>query len=154
MVVKGNFSSFHMLNKKIKVALGWHENPPIGHVVSCKKVRDEGLHTFLDMIGYCMKDNGKDRFEFVHHNVLGDDMNEGNMEYAKIGKISLKNHVSLSHGNILQRANQRARPCMKEHLGVSLHTVLFHMCESGQYYSNRTCVIPLRSADTYVRRPT
>ena len=123
MVVKGNFSSLHMLNKKIEVVVGWHENPLIGHVVSCKKMRDEGFHNFLDMVGYCMKDNGEDCFEFVHHNVLGDDMNEGNMEYAKIGKVGLKNHVSLSHSNVLQRANQWAILCMKEHLGVSLHNI-------------------------------
>lgn len=57
MVVKGNFSSLHILNKKIEVVVGWHENSPVGHVVSCKKMRDEGWHTFLDMVGYCMKDN-------------------------------------------------------------------------------------------------
>lgn len=26
----------------------------------CKMLRDEGLHTFLGMIGYCMKDNGEE----------------------------------------------------------------------------------------------
>ena len=36
----------------------------MGHVVSCKRLRDEGLHTLLGMVGCCMKDNGKEHFEF------------------------------------------------------------------------------------------
>lgn len=48
MVVKGNFSSVPVLNKKIKVALGWEDNSLVGHVVSCKKLRFEGLYSFLN----------------------------------------------------------------------------------------------------------
>lgn len=77
MMMKGNFTSLAVLNKKIKVCLGWHENPPTGHV------RDEGLHTFLGMVGYCMKDNGEDHFEFVHHNVSFDAINEGQTWHMK-----------------------------------------------------------------------
>lgn len=94
-----------MLNKKTKAAFGWLKNPPMGHAMSCKKVRDEEFHTFLDMVGHCME-NGEDHLEFVNHNVLGDDMNEGKMEYVKSSKVGMKNHVSLSHNNILQRANE------------------------------------------------
>lgn len=67
MVVKDNFNSLHIFNKNFKVALGWDENPPTGHVVSCENLVDEGLHTFLGMVGYCMKDNGEDYLGFVHH---------------------------------------------------------------------------------------
>ena len=69
MVVKGNFTSLPVLNKKIKVCLGWYASPSMVHVGSCKKMRDEGLHTLKGMIGYHMKDNGgirevwKDGFE-------------------------------------------------------------------------------------------
>ena len=63
MMLKGNFRNLLVLNKKIKVALGCHVDPLTGHVVSCKKLRDEGLHTFGGMVGYCMKDNGQDHFE-------------------------------------------------------------------------------------------
>ena len=44
-------------------------------MVSCKKLRDEGLQTFKGMIGYCMKDSGEEHFKFVHHKVLAEDMN-------------------------------------------------------------------------------
>ena len=77
MVVKGNFSSLPVLSKKIKICLGWDVSPLMDHVVPCKKLRDEGLHTFKGMLGYCMKDNGVGHFEFVHHNILADDMNDG-----------------------------------------------------------------------------
>lgn len=57
---------------------------------------------FLGMAGYCMKDIGEENFEFVHHNVFANNMNEGKLEYAKFIKVSLKNHASLSHSNILR----------------------------------------------------
>ena len=63
----------------------------------------------------------------------------------KFGKVGLKNHVSLSHSNILQKAHQWAQFCMEKYLGVSLLDTLFYMCKSGQFYPNSTWVIPLRS---------
>ena len=41
MVVKGNFNTLPVLNKKIKICLGWDVSPPMGHVVFCKKLRYE-----------------------------------------------------------------------------------------------------------------
>ena len=42
----------------------------MAQVVSCKRLRDEGLHTFLGIVEYYMTDNGEKHFEFVHHNVF------------------------------------------------------------------------------------
>jgi hypothetical protein len=106
MVVKGNFCSLSVLDKKLKVCLGWDESPPMGHVVTSKRLRDEGLHTFLSMVDYYMKDNRGKHFEFAHHDVIADDTNEGKMKYAKFGKVGLNNHVSLLHNNVLQSAHQ------------------------------------------------
>lgn len=80
VMVKGNFSSFPVLSKKIELCLGWDECPLMGHDISCKRLRDEGLHTSLGMVGYCRKVNGKKHFEFVHHNVSIHDMNNGKLE--------------------------------------------------------------------------
>ena len=44
MVVKRDFSSLPVLNKKIKVCLGWDVSSLMDHAVPCKKLRDEGLH--------------------------------------------------------------------------------------------------------------
>ena len=56
MRVKGNFIILEVLSKKIKVCLGWNVSHVMGHAISCKRLRDEGLHTFLGMVGYCTKD--------------------------------------------------------------------------------------------------
>jgi hypothetical protein len=64
--------------------------------VSCKKLRDKGLHTFLGMVGYCLKDNCKEYFEFVHHSVSTEDVNDGKMKYDQFKKVGLNNCVSLS----------------------------------------------------------
>lgn len=72
-------------------------NPPTDHVVLCKKLKDECLHTFKGMVGYCMKNNEEQHFEFIHHNIFADDMNEGKLEYAKFRKIGLNNHMCLFH---------------------------------------------------------
>lgn len=106
MVVKGNLISFAVLNKKTKAGLGWDLSPLTSHTIHCKKLRDEGLHPLLGVVEYCMKDNGEEHFEFVHHNVLVSDMNHGIMEYKKFGKVGLNNRVSLLHSNFLQRAHQ------------------------------------------------
>lgn len=52
-----------------------------------KRLRDEHFYTFLGMVGYCMKDNTEEHFEFVHHDVSTENMNEGEMEYAKLRKL-------------------------------------------------------------------
>ena len=70
IVFKGNFSNLPMLDKKINVALVWDANPPLRHVVCCKNWTCKGLHNFLCMVGYSMKDNGEHHFEFVHYNVF------------------------------------------------------------------------------------
>lgn len=56
--------------------MGRDECPPTSHVVSCKRLRVESLHTFLSIVGFCLKDNAEEHFEFVHCNVSMDDMNE------------------------------------------------------------------------------
>jgi hypothetical protein len=101
-----------------------------------------------------MKDNGEKHFEFVHHNVSMDDMNDGKLEYTKFGKVNLNNCVSLSHSKILQRAHQWAHCCMKKHLGATLPNNLFHMCKSGQFYPNSMYLIPLHFVGMNVRRAT
>ena len=66
------------------------ESPPIGHSISCKSLRNEGLHIFRDIIKYCMKDNGEKHFEFAR--VSTKDMNDGTVEYMKFEKVHLNNY--------------------------------------------------------------
>ena len=92
-----------------------------------------------------MKDNGEEHFEFVHHNVLAEDMNDSKMEHVKSVKVGLNDRVSLSHSNVLQRPHQWAEFRMKKHMGATLPDTLYHMCKNGQFYPNPTWVIPFRS---------
>ena len=94
--------------------------------MSCKRLIDKGLDTFLGMVGYCMKDNREEHFECVHHHVSSYNMNEGTMEYAKFGEVNLKNRVSLNDSNSLERAQFH----MEKPSGISLPGILFHMCMS------------------------
>ena len=50
--------------------------------------------------------NGEEHIEFEHHNVSSNGMNEGKWEYAKFGKVGLKNQIGLSHRNILQKVTK------------------------------------------------
>ena len=76
--------------------MGWDERHPTSHVVSCKRLRNEGLHTLLGMVGYYKKDNKEKHFEFIHHNVYTNDMNKGKVEYAKFSKVGLNNCESIT----------------------------------------------------------
>lgn len=61
---------------------------------------------FVGMVGYCVKVNGEEHSEFVHHNVSAHDMKECKMEYAKFSKVGLNNRVSPSHSNVFLRAHR------------------------------------------------
>ena len=43
---EGELSCLLVLNKKFKVCLEWDVSPPARHVVLCKKLRGESLHSF------------------------------------------------------------------------------------------------------------
>ena len=40
-----------------------------------------------------MTNNNEEHFEFVHHSVWVEDMNDGQMVYRKFGKVGLENCV-------------------------------------------------------------
>lgn len=121
----------------------------MGHVVSCEHLRDEGLHKLLAMVGYCMTDNGEEHFEFVHHIVSTEHMNEGVMENAKFEKVGLNTRANLSHSNILQIAYQWA--CFVRNVFLVLvFMVLYCICTRAG--NSIPWVIPLRSKGTDVKR--
>ena len=40
-----------------------------GIVVLCKKLTGKGLHTYIGLIGYCLKDSAQPHFRLVKHNI-------------------------------------------------------------------------------------
>jgi len=64
-------SSTAVVSKIMKTYLQWDkvETAPVGHHIFTKTLRNTDLHTFIEMLGYCIKDKGQDHFECVHRNV-------------------------------------------------------------------------------------
>ncbi len=52
-------------------------------------VHNKGLHTFFNMVGYCMKDINDGHFQFVHHNVNGE------LIESWWWKIACASHISM-----------------------------------------------------------
>jgi hypothetical protein len=73
--------------------LGWDDPKKSldGHVMQYKQLQATSLHTFVGMVGYYMKNI--DHFQFVHHNVSGEMMEVGMLEFVKYGIITMKNHM-------------------------------------------------------------
>jgi hypothetical protein len=67
--------------------MGWGDvnNFPLGHHVHCKVLKGVGMHTYIGMIGYCLKDQGEYHFHFCHMNVSAQEMQEKVNEYVKYG---------------------------------------------------------------------
>ena len=77
----------------------------------------------------------RNKYMFVHRNVLAKDSNHNKMKYAKFGKVGVNNRASISHSNNSQRARpQRAQLCMKKHLRVTLTNNSLHKCKNWQFY--------------------
>jgi hypothetical protein len=57
------------------------------------------------MVELVMRDNDEEHFEFVYHNAIAEDLNNAKLEYAKFGKMHLKNMVSLPHTKNSRRAH-------------------------------------------------
>ena len=64
MVCRLVTSSTAMVSKLIKTYLGWNDvkKAPVGHHILTKTLRNTGLHTFIGMLGYYIKDKGEDHF--------------------------------------------------------------------------------------------
>ncbi len=54
---------------------------PIHHV-HCKLLKGVGMHTYIGMIGYCLKDQGEKQFQFCHRSACFKEM-QGVDEYVK-----------------------------------------------------------------------
>lgn len=90
-----------------------------------------------------MKVIGEEHFEFVHHNVSANDMNEGKMEYAKFGKISFNNYIA--------KGSSMGTFSYEEVFGCySCQEALSHV-QKCQFYPKLAWVIPLRSTSMDVR---
>jgi hypothetical protein len=81
-----------------------------------------------------MKNIYEDHFQFVHHNVSGEMMEVGMLEFVKYGATLVKNRVYFTHQNVLGYAIMFHKHKMKKLTNSSLARVLCQMIQIGQFY--------------------
>jgi hypothetical protein len=111
MVCKIYISSFVALNKLIKKCLGWDDvnNAPPRQHVHCKILRGVGMHTHTSIIGFCLKDQKEEHFQFCYKNVNAKEMQDGVDEFVQYGSCFNKNN-----NNIMERATTFCKYKMKK----------------------------------------
>ena len=117
-----------VVGKLVKVYLGWDkgEATSSSHIL-VKRLSGVGLHTYVGMLGYCIKDKGEDYFEVVHNNITDEELTARLKEYVKFGTPFAKNKVILTSKNLLERCLCYLQYRMKSQLGSTLPGVLLHM---------------------------
>ncbi|MCO5580051.1 hypothetical protein L7F22_033917 [Adiantum nelumboides] len=101
MVARIMATSVIAISKKVNIYLGWDKNCPQGGNVLCRALQQKGMHTFEGMLGYCLKDAGKEHFENVGHNITPDMINTGVELYTfiNIGKQREKDIINIPDYN-------------------------------------------------------
>ena len=89
-------SSSIAVSKLLKTYLGWDKKGGShnSHVLM-KNLTRVGLHTYIGMIGYYMKDRGEEHFQVVHNNVTDAELDAGLEEYVKYGTPFAKKKLFL-----------------------------------------------------------
>ncbi len=94
MVVKLHISNLKMLNKVLKERLGEMVKEKHQMSMSCttsKQLQDTSFYTFNGMVGYCMKNIDENHFQIVHHNVNGEMIKVGMLEFVNYKATTMKN---------------------------------------------------------------
>lgn len=128
----------------LKSCLGWGKEWPVGAMVMCRKLRNKGLHTFIGMIGYCIKDSDQSHFQTIDHNITAAttaDIALSLEQYSLYGKEESKNRVVLIMTNIVDRVFQWRRFNGKHPLVVDFNKDLYDMIKTGKYYPSASWVV-------------
>jgi hypothetical protein len=106
IVCRLHIYSLIAFNQVVKHQLGWNDlvKALISHVVPCKILKGQSLNTFVEMIGYWLKDARKEHFKVVDVNVFNVEKNVSIDEYMKFGATSTKKCVTLFGINIIDKA--------------------------------------------------
>ena len=93
-----------------------------------KKLVGIGVHTYIGMLRYCLKDKGEDHFEVVHYNVTNEELEAGLEEYVKFGTPFANKKIVIISKNLLERCLCYLHFKMHKQLNTSLARVLFYRC--------------------------
>jgi hypothetical protein len=106
---------------------------PLRHHMHYKPLKGVGMHTYMNVIGYCLKDQREEHFQFCCENVSLEHMQKRVDEYVKYGVCFCKNKIYLTqqhHGesyNLLQTK-------VKKKIGSIFLSVLLEMLKFGLFY--------------------
>ncbi|KAL3692874.1 hypothetical protein R1sor_006525 [Riccia sorocarpa] len=140
-VVSMECSSAVDAKKRITAAIDWTEHRPVGAGACVKKLTNKGIHTFVGMVGYCLKDRQELHFRMCMKNITDAAQREGMLLFTFYGAADLKNRVELNPTNIMQRALQFNKFLSHHPLGTSFRGCLRRMIVSGHYTPSTSWVI-------------
>lgn len=72
MLVLISVNSIKLVESTLKHNLGWCFRKPEGAVIMCQSLKQDRAHTFVGMLGHCMKNFHKPHLCFYIHIVEGD----------------------------------------------------------------------------------
>ncbi len=123
----------------LKVTLPCKKDATVGHFVHCKSLKQQGLHTYVGMLSYCLKDSCEFHFQFIERNVIVEGKNVEKMEHIKYGVVTLRNRVPLWQTNVIERTYTWAKYKMHKHLGSLFLAMLLDMCRLNQLFLTTSC---------------
>ena len=93
-----------MCQKEIIKALGWDsKSKPKNARVMVRFLRHEGLHTWIGMVGYCIKNETADDYTEISGGVTEEDKRLGRQLYLQLGAGDLKNKTALCPRNLFNK---------------------------------------------------
>lgn len=130
------------VSKLLKKYLGWDKSPPSGSHILTKNLTGNGLHNYLGMLGYYIKDRGGDHFVMVQKNVNESELEDGLEEYVKFGNPYKDTRIVLTSTNVMLKAGVYVEHKMNKQIGSTIPGVLLHMLRFGTYIPNANWVVP------------
>ncbi|KAL3678214.1 hypothetical protein R1sor_021170 [Riccia sorocarpa] len=76
--------------KRITAALKWNEDRPVGAGVCVKKLTNKRIHSFVGMVGYCLKDKKELHFRVAMKNISDPVQREGMLLFTFYDAADLK----------------------------------------------------------------
>lgn len=111
------------------------------HSVRCIQAKNQGMHTWEGLLGYCIKNEGRPGYSNWLKDVSPAELEKGRVEYLQHG-AALKNRIALSPSNLLSRAFMFHTYVIRDRMRTSLLSTLTAMVRCGRFYPDASWVIP------------
>lgn len=114
--------------------LGWYDKPPAGASMCVKSLCGNGIHNFLGLVGYCLKDEGQPHHRLYLKNLNSEQIEEGRRRHIVHGAVHNKNRLEITPQNLLSCALQYHRFKVQKKMSCSLRAYARQMFQGGQYF--------------------